>query len=97
MRAAQSRSKFVLCVRSAGEDDLQPRKVYEALPDRAAARDDYIRVIDDSGEDYLYPAHLFIALKLRGSAARQLVAATQPSSGARASTARRRSVGRVRT
>jgi hypothetical protein len=73
MKGTDVRSKFVLCVRADGEEDLQERKVYQTLPDRAAARDDYLRVIDESGEDYLYPADLFIAIKLPPSAIRQLV------------------------
>ena len=44
--------------------DLQPRKVYEVLPDRAAARSNYLRVIDEFGEDHLYPEGYFGVVKL---------------------------------
>jgi len=43
---------------------LEPRKVYEVLPDREAAALRQLRVIDESGEDYLYPAARFAAIKL---------------------------------
>ena len=46
-------SKFALGVRTNGSDDLEQRKVYRLLPDRAATREGYLRVIDESGEDYL--------------------------------------------
>jgi hypothetical protein len=72
MREAERKSRFVVCIRSSGEEDLEPRKVYQVLPDRAAARDDYLRVIDESGEDYLYPAELFAPLKLPAATTRQL-------------------------
>jgi hypothetical protein len=60
----RSRSKFVLCVRNDDADDLEPRKVYQVLRDRSAAREGYARVIDESGEDYLYPAYYFVPVKV---------------------------------
>jgi len=66
-------------VNAAGNDDLQVRRIYQALPDRSAARSGFIRVIDDSGEDYLYPSRLFIAL--------------HPSSSLRAALQRKQSSG----
>jgi len=61
----------LLCIRSEGSDDLEPRKVYRRLPDRAAARDGYLRVIDESGEDYLYPAEYFVPVRLPAGIARE--------------------------
>jgi hypothetical protein len=81
MPETERKSKFVVCIRTDGEDDLEPRKLYQVLPDRAAARDDYLRVIDESGEDYLYPAELFAALKLPAATTRLL----ERSTGIRAS------------
>jgi hypothetical protein len=52
--------RFVICIQNEGSEDLQPRKLYQVLPDETAAAEGYIRVIDDSGEDYLYPANFFI-------------------------------------
>jgi hypothetical protein len=70
----KSRSKFVLCIRNDGADDLEPRKVYQVLSDRSAARDGYARVIDESGEDYLYPAEYFVPVRLPVGISRKLVA-----------------------
>lgn len=67
-----NKSGFVLCIRTDDSDDLEPRKVYQVLPDRLAARENFVRVIDESGEDYLYPASYFIPLKLPVTVAQQL-------------------------
>jgi hypothetical protein len=69
----RSRSKFVLCIRNDGADDLEPRKVYQVLSDRSAARDGYARVIDESGEDYLYPAEYFVPVRVPVAISRQWV------------------------
>jgi len=69
----KSRSRFVLCIRNDGADDLEPRKVYQVLSDRSAAREGYARVIDESGEDYLYPAEYFVPVKLPVAVSRQWV------------------------
>ena len=71
MRVEKPRPRFVLCIRSEGLDDLEPRKVYRLLPDRAAARDGYVRVIDESGEDYLYPSDYFVPVRLPVGIARE--------------------------
>ena len=36
MKAQKSRSRFLLCVRNDGSEDLEPRKVYQILPDSGA-------------------------------------------------------------
>ena len=48
MRDQKISSRFVLCIRNEGEDDLEPRKVYQVLNDRTAAREGLARVIDES-------------------------------------------------
>jgi len=64
-RSDSQRRRLVLCLRNEGyEVSLEPRKVYEVLPDREAAALRQLRVIDESGEDYLYPAARFAAIKL---------------------------------
>jgi hypothetical protein len=68
--ATTSHSKFVLCVRSGASEDLEVRKVYEALPDRKAAGEGYLRIIDESGEDYLYPAEFFVPVRLPAATVR---------------------------
>lgn len=72
MKRETPQSKFVLCVRNDGSEDLEPRKVYPVLSDRSAAREGYVRVVDESGEDYLYPAAYFVAVHLPASITRQL-------------------------
>jgi len=63
-------SGFVVCVSNDGyELDLEPRKVYEVVPDDTLEPND-IRVIDESGEDYVYPADYFSPIEtFRGSVA----------------------------
>jgi hypothetical protein len=75
---------FVLCVQDRGADDLEVRKVYRVLPDKAATTAGYLRVVDDSGEDYLYPTDYFVFLDLPPKARRALA-------GPRSSGERRRS------
>ncbi|MCI0732723.1 MAG: hypothetical protein L0Y38_02740 [Methylococcaceae bacterium] len=57
--------RFAVCIET-GEyiASLEPRKLYEVIPDSEAELHDQIRVIDESGEDYLYPKHFFILLDL---------------------------------
>jgi hypothetical protein len=71
MRGEKPQPRLVLCIHSEGSDDLELRKVYRVLPDRAAARDGYVRVIDESGEDYLYPAEYFFPVRLPVGIARE--------------------------
>jgi hypothetical protein len=62
-----------ICIRNDGAEDLEPRKVYQVLSDRSAAREGYVGVIDESGEDYLYPAEYFVPVKLPIAISRQWV------------------------
>lgn len=64
MKDRQEGRRFVICIRNRDCEDLELRKVYEVLPDRAAEQDAYIRVVDESGEDYLYPSAYFLPIKL---------------------------------
>jgi hypothetical protein len=57
-------TEFVLCIENRGAEDLDVRKVYRVLPDRAASGTGYVRVIDESGEDYLYPASFFVPVEV---------------------------------
>jgi hypothetical protein len=62
--AARSR-KFAVCLKNTGyEASLEPRKIYEVVPDQEAERHRQLRVIDESGEDYLYPQSFFAAIEL---------------------------------
>lgn len=78
MKSAMRATKFALCVRNDGADDIEPRKVYEVLPDRTARREGYMRIRDESGEDYLYPADMFVPLKLPAPVTQQLTTPTRP-------------------
>jgi hypothetical protein len=68
-------TRFVLCIENRGAEDLDVRKVYRVLPDRAASGTGYVRVIDDSGEDYLYPASFFVPVEVPHKAKRALMQA----------------------
>ena len=67
--------QFAVCITDS-EPDLELRKVYQVLPDEAAAKEDYLRIIDGSGEDYLYPASHFVLIKLPQKAERALLHAS---------------------
>jgi hypothetical protein len=56
--------RFVLCIENKDCEDLEKRKIYQALPDEEAEKEGFIRVIDESGEDYLYPQAYFILIQL---------------------------------
>ena len=75
MKIKNSRPRFVVCVKNKGCEDLEVRKIYQVLPDEAAAEDNYIRVIDESGEDYLYPAIYFFSVELSEAAEEALLSA----------------------
>jgi hypothetical protein len=95
MLRTRAQARFVLCIRTDGAVDLERRKVYQVLPDRAAGRDGYMRVVDESGEDYLYPSAYFVPVRLPAAAVRVLEvpavaqrpadAALQPTGGAQRS------------
>jgi hypothetical protein len=67
---------LVVCLRNEGyEASLEVRKIYETLPDAAAAKHDQIRAIDESGEGYLFPSSYFSAIELTPSLRRAVLAA----------------------
>ncbi len=70
---------FVLCIANRGAQDLEVRKVYRVLPDKAATATGYLRVIDESGEDYLYPAGFFVSVEVPHKARRALSVAPRPA------------------
>jgi hypothetical protein len=73
---ASSRKRLVVCVRNEGyEVSLEQRKIYQTLPDAAAARHGQLRVLDESGEDYLYPKHFFVEVDLPVAVRRAVLAA----------------------
>ena len=76
MKRRTTQPQFVICIRNEDCEDLEPRKIYQMLPDESAAADGFIRVIDESGEDYLYPGDYFIAIELPQPAKRALLSST---------------------
>lgn len=72
MKTPTRETGFAICVRNEGAEDLDLRKVYRVLPDKAAAAEGYLRVVDDSSEDYLYPAAYFVFVDLPQKARRAL-------------------------
>ena len=64
MEQQRDAARFVLCLRNDEyPTSLEPRKVYEVIPDPAAERHDLIRIVDESGEDYLFPRTYFLELE----------------------------------
>ena len=57
-------TRFAICLKNKGCEDLVVRKVYPVLPDEKAEQVRYLRIIDESGEDYLYPASYFFVIAL---------------------------------
>lgn len=73
---ASTRKRFVLCIKNRGfEVSLEPRKLYQVLPDTEAAKHQQLRVIDESGEDYLYPESYFREINLPQAIQRAVLAA----------------------
>lgn len=75
MKREKTEKRFVVCVLNEDCEDLELRKIYQVLPDEAAAEDGYIRVVDESGEDYLYSADYFLPIELSKDLVKALVAA----------------------
>ncbi|MFO8031131.1 MAG: hypothetical protein R6U22_01150 [Desulfohalobiaceae bacterium] len=65
---------YVLCIDNKGCEDLEKRKIYQAIQDKKAEQDGYLRVIDESGEDYLYPQSYFLFVQLPLEAQQALAA-----------------------
>ncbi|MDT7807431.1 MAG: hypothetical protein QOJ70_1244 [Acidobacteriota bacterium] len=75
MKRRKAQTQFVICIRNGDCEDLEPHKVYQLIPDEAAAEDGLLRVIDESGEDYLYPRDLFVPIELPQAAEKALLSA----------------------
>jgi hypothetical protein len=71
----QPKARFVICLKNEECEDLEPRKIYQVLPDPLAAKDGYIRVVDESGEDYLYPQDYFLPIELPQAVQKALLSA----------------------
>jgi hypothetical protein len=70
---AKTSPQFVVCLKNSGyEASLEPRKIYQVLPDKEAESHKMIRVIDESGEDYLFPVSLFSPISLSQALVKEL-------------------------
>ena len=68
--------QLVVCIENEGYAvSLEKRKIYVALRDAAAEKQDMLRIVDESGEDYLYPKALFRAIALPQAVKRAVLAA----------------------
>ena len=64
-KPAAATRHLVVCIKNDGYPvSLEPRKIYVALSDPAAAQHGQLRVIDESGNDYLYPESFFVPITL---------------------------------
>jgi hypothetical protein len=69
--------QFVVCITNENYPaSLEIRKIYQAIPDRRAAKRNLIRVIDESEEDYLYPENNFVPIELPKAAKKTFSLAT---------------------
>jgi hypothetical protein len=69
--------QFVVCITNENYPaSLEIRKIYQAIPDRRAAKRNLIRVIDESEEDYLYPENNFVPIELPKAAEKTFSLAT---------------------
>jgi hypothetical protein len=69
--------QYLLCLRNDNYPaSLEVRKIYESVPDRAAAAKGFVRVIDESGEDYLYPSDYFVPISVPQAARAAFVKAS---------------------
>ena len=65
--------QFVVCINNEGyQASLEPRKIYQVLPDKEAESHKMLRVIDESEEDYLFPASLFMPISLPQTLVKEL-------------------------
>lgn len=69
---------FAICVDNVDyAASLILRKIYEIIPDEAAATDDLLRIVDESGGDYLYHKSHFIVVEFPLEVAHALLAVTR--------------------
>ncbi len=76
MTTTKGSPQFVVCINNEGyQASLEPRKIYQVLPDKEAESHKTIRVIDESGEDYLFPASFFSPISLPQALVKELALA----------------------
>jgi hypothetical protein len=76
-------TQFVVCIKNDGyKVSLEPRKIYQVLPDATASKHRMLRIVDESGEDYLFPADLFAPINLPQMLAQAFASASPANSAA---------------
>jgi len=48
MKDERTEQRFAVCIENKDCEDLEKRKVYQILLDKAAAKEGYLRVVDES-------------------------------------------------
>jgi hypothetical protein len=77
MPTSKTSLRFVVCINNEGyQASLEPRKIYQVVPDKEAESHKLLRVIDESGEDYLFPAGFFSPISLPQTLIKELALAT---------------------
>lgn len=77
MATTKGNPQFVVCINNEGyQASLEPRKIYQVVPDKEAQSHKMIRVIDESGEDYLFPASFFSPISLPQALIKELALVT---------------------
>jgi len=72
----RNEKQFVVCIRNKDYPaSLELRKLYQVIPDPAAAKLQQLRVIDESGEDYLFPEDYFVPIQLPQAAEKAVLRA----------------------
>ena len=72
----KSSPQFVVCINNEGyQASLEPRKIYQIVPDTEAESHKMLRVIYESGEDYLFPASFFSPISLPQTLIKELALA----------------------
>ena len=59
--------RFVVCIKSDANIDLEVGKIYRVRRDVQAQREGFLRVFDASAEDYLYPREYFSPVAARSN------------------------------
>jgi hypothetical protein len=72
MKKKNENIMYALCIENRDSEDLEKRKIYQVLPDKAAREEGYLRIVDETGEDYLYPESYFVLLQLPQEAEKAL-------------------------
>ena len=78
MNQRNQKPQFAVCIKNEGYAvSLEPRKIYQVIPDANAYEHHYLRVVDESGEDYLYPEDYFVLIELPQAVKKVFERATQ--------------------